>query len=81
MTEGAPAVGVSGAPSCASGERRWIPAFAGMTEEGLRGDAVRTFIPASAGMTEEGLRAYAVRTIIPEKPVLAKTEIGYSEEP
>ena len=43
----------------------WIPAFAGMTEEGLRADAVRTIIPAFAGMTEEGLRADAVRTVIP----------------
>ena len=42
-----------------------IPAFAGMTEEGLREIAVRTIIPAVAGMTEEGLREIAVRTIIP----------------
>ena len=33
-------------------ELPWIPAFAGMTEEGVPGGAVRTFIPASAGMTE-----------------------------
>ena len=33
-------------PNC-----HWIPAFAGMTEEGLRADAVRTIIPAFAGMT------------------------------
>ena len=29
----------------------WIPAFAEMTEEGLRAYAVRTIIPAFAGMT------------------------------
>ena len=32
-------------------ENQWIPAFAGMTEEGVPGCAVRTFIPAFAGMT------------------------------
>ena len=46
-------------------EAPWIPAFAGMTEEGLRADAVRTIIPAPAGMTVEGVPARAVRTIIP----------------
>ena len=30
----------------------WIPAFAGMTEEGVPARAVRTIIPASAGLTE-----------------------------
>ena len=29
----------------------WIPAFAGMTEEGVPGCAVRTVTPAFAGMT------------------------------
>ena len=31
-----------------------MSAFAGMTEEGLRADAVRTIIPATAGMTAIG---------------------------
>ena len=52
-------------PQAPAVEVPWIPAFAGVTEEGLRSDAVRTIIPASAGVTEEGLRADAVRTIIP----------------
>ena len=42
-----------------------IPAFAGMTEEGVPGCAVRTLIPAFAGMTEEGVPGRAVRTLIP----------------
>ena len=46
-------------------QSHWIPAFAGMTEEGVPGCAVRTFIPAFAGMTVGGLRAYVVRTIVP----------------
>ena len=30
-------------------ENQWIPAFAGMTEEGVPAGAVRTLIPAFAG--------------------------------
>ena len=52
------------AHSC-SVKAAWIPAFAGMTEEGVPGRAVRTLIPAFAGMTEEGVPGCAVRTIIP----------------
>ena len=44
------AIDVSGAPACVIGEHRWIPAFAGMTEEGVPGCAERTIIPAFAGM-------------------------------
>ena len=58
-------------------QKSWIPAFAGMTEEGLRASAVRTIIPAFAGMTEESPRAGAVRTVIPVKPALAKARSGY----
>ena len=47
------AIDVFGAPACMIGEHRWIPAFAGMTEEGVPGCAVRTIIPAFAGMTIE----------------------------
>ena len=61
----------SGTPACkvrrhpCSDKALWIPAFAGMTEEGLRVYVVRTITPACAGVTEEGLRVYAVRTITP----------------
>ena len=41
-------------PHARSVEAPWIPAFAGMTEEGVPGCAVRTIIPAFAGMTESG---------------------------
>ena len=48
-------------------ELPWIPAFAGMTEEGVPGGAVRTFIPASAGMTESapalGMSGAATRVV------------------
>ena len=37
--------------TCRLWQDPWIPAFAGMTEEGLRVYAVRTIIPAFAGMT------------------------------
>ena len=37
----------------------WIPAFAGMTEEGVPGCAVRTFIPAFARMTALGLARHS----------------------
>ena len=67
----APAVGRGISPavpatawSC-SASAAWIPAFAGMTEEGVPGCAVRTVIPAFAGMTEEGVPGRTVRTIIP----------------
>ena len=48
-------IDVSDAWVCVIGEHRWIPAFAGMTEEGVPGGAMRTFIPAFAGMTEQAL--------------------------
>ena len=44
-------LGVRAGPHSCSVKVVWIPACAGMTEEGLRADAVRTIIPAFAGMT------------------------------
>ena len=65
MTARTLAIDASGARACAVGESRWIPAFAGMTEEGVPAVAVRTLIPAFAGMTEEGVPGRAVRTLTP----------------
>ena len=47
----APATDVSRAAPRVSSEQRWIPAFAGMTEEGLRAFAGRTVIPPGARRT------------------------------
>ena len=44
-----------GTPHPCSDKALWIPAVAGMTEEGVPGSAVRTLIPAFAGMTNKRL--------------------------
>ena len=49
-----PRASVSGASAYVIGEHRWIPAFAGMTEKGLRASAVRTIIPTFAGNDGKG---------------------------
>ena len=53
MTDGAPAVDVSGAPADVIREHPWIPAFAGMTAMAFGATPCRVIIPAFAGMTAE----------------------------
>ena len=72
---------VAGYRHPSSVKARWIPAFAGMTEEGVPGRAVRTIIPAFAGMTEEGVPGCAVRTLIPAfAGMTAQTPVRHSRE-
>ena len=54
MTEGALAIGVSGAAPCANGEHRWIPAFAGMTVRTAYVRRPPAVIPAKAGIHDFG---------------------------
>ena len=64
MTEGAPALGVSGARADGKGEHRWIPAFAGMT---MSAPAVGESGAATRAVGEPRLVSTSVRVAAPAR--------------